>query len=70
MPVGIGERKCEKSSGYNSIILGIRVNYYGRIMWIFCTLLVSGAAVYLVYLLVGVCLALVVLNVLFIYVYF
>ena len=37
-PVGIGEGKCNNSSGYNSI-LGISVNYYGRIMWIFCTYL-------------------------------
>jgi len=36
MPVETGERKCDTSSGYNSI-LGICVNYYGRIMWIFCT---------------------------------
>jgi len=40
MPVGIGERKkCENSLGYNSGKLGICVNYYGRIMWMFCTYL-------------------------------
>jgi hypothetical protein len=32
MPVRIGERKkCENSLGDNSGILGICVNYYGRI---------------------------------------
>jgi len=39
MPVGIGERKCDNSSGGNSSIFGICVNYYGRIVWIFCTYL-------------------------------
>jgi len=40
MPVGIGERKrCENSLGDNSDILDICVNYYGRIMWKFCTYL-------------------------------
>ena len=40
MPVRIGERKkCENSLGDNSGILGICVNYYGRIMWMFCTYL-------------------------------
>jgi len=66
LPVGNGERKCENSLGDSSIV-GICVSYYGRIMWMFCT---SGAPVYLVYLLVGVCLALVVLRVVFTYVYF
>jgi len=67
MPAGNGERKCENSLGENSSIVSICVSYYGRIMWMFCT---SGAPLYLVYLLVGVCLTLVVLRVVFIYIYF
>ena len=40
MPVGIGERKgCENSLGYNIGVLDICVNYYRRIMWMFCTYL-------------------------------
>jgi len=39
MPVGIGERKCENTLGDNGNILGICVNYYGRIRWIFCSYL-------------------------------
>jgi len=40
MPVGIGERqRCENSLGDNSGTIGICVNYYGTIMWKFCTYL-------------------------------
>jgi len=38
MPVGIGEgKRCEISLGDNIGVLDICVNYYGRIMWMFCT---------------------------------